>query len=446
MIFLNRNKSELDKITAEQILPYRNIVPFIDLVPTFVLFIARLHEQVKINQPSHLLFLSREGKILKQFFDIYAEINESNLEVKTHYFQVSRRSTWLMSLPGIEREFFSEYFKQYFKSSLTDFIKSLTLDHYSHEFASYLNIGEEDLTVTYPNLYNENAFNDLIESPIFREVFFREQEKCSNNFGHYLNSVVGQVIPKTLSVVDVGWKGSIQDNIFKWLNRIGQPRVINGYYLGLNHYGFQHPDNNKKSLVFSCLGGKKTQGFEIFNECKALYEIFLPAGHGAALAYNVDVNKNEVNIMYDNYSDAKIIEQKILPHSYNFTELFENLIKLFKSVTYTDQELYRLSIFHHKRVVFNPLNFEMQWLDSVHHSENFGVFGYSLLNQQKNLHNIWQRIIFTFNFVRLKSNRQLGYWPFLTLYNKAFYGLHIIYKWFRLFQAKLPRHDQWLSK
>ena len=381
MLNWNRPKSAIEIITANELLPYRHVVPFIDIVPTFILFIKRLHDQVATAKPKHLLFLSREGKILKQLFDIYAEVNNSNIDVKTHYFQVSRRSTWLLSLPSCERDVFAEYFKQYFQSSLNDFVKSLTLDKYSAHFMQELSINQEEFRWVYDNLFEQRTFSNLLELPIFQDKFYHEQNLRRQNFAKYLESALGEATPQQLYVADVGWKGSIQDNIFRYLKQIDQNSRVKGYYLGLSFPGFVHAQNQKQSLVFSCLGARKTTGFELFNECKALFEIYLPAGHGAALAYELNEETKSINVIYDDYPDAQMIEQYILPFTYHFIELFENLLKKFKNYKITESDLYQLAYRNHKRVVFNPLKFECEWMDKVYHSENFGVFQMSLLSK-----------------------------------------------------------------
>ncbi len=84
-----------------------------------------------------------------------------------------------------------------------------------------------------------------------------------------------------MSIVDVGWKGSIQDNLFYILD---QEVAVAGYYVGSLIATERRKNNRKQGLLFDDTP-RLSPYFHVYNNNRSLYEMMLGASHGSADGY-----------------------------------------------------------------------------------------------------------------------------------------------------------------
>lgn len=414
----------------------RPVTPFADMAFSLYLFIARLYDTARQDGARDLLFFAREGWLLKEMFDYYQGTQNKGGGIRTHYIKVSRRSTFLLSLCELKEENFSVLFRQYRRISILDFLKSLDLDDYAEPFASDLDISIDEFGVVREDLPTDEYFKELLKLNAFQEIYENQRTARSNAFDAYIKtSLSAEVLPEELYVVDVGWKGSIQDNIYHWFAKIrGAAVQINGYYVGLVAPGAANKSNRKLGLLFSNVD-TITEGFYTFNENRSLFELLLHANHGSAFRYVLD-DLNKPVVIDDVFHEKEMIDENISGVSRAIIDLFQEIAATIACVPISEQVLLKITIERHRRMVFAPMERELNWFRSVSHVENFGVFETSWFRGQSAPPNFLARIMFTWQLFKRRRPAALGFWPWLTIQNLALPGLSRLYGFIRAWQDR----------
>jgi predicted HAD superfamily hydrolase len=427
----NKGSSFLNKLSFNK----NQEESFNDLAFGLYLFIERLYKTSLEKGVQDLFFFSREGQPLKEMFDFYQASRGVSPRIRSHYFRVSRRSTFLMSLGKLSEETFEVLFRQYRHISIVDFLKSLDLDDHISDFAEELELELNDFTIAREDLPSDGLFQSLIQSSLFSRIYESERLARSFAFEKYLKSFFEKnFLPDVLYVVDVGWKGSIQDNLFNWMQNSQEDKVqIEGFYLGLIAKGGMRPGNNKSGLLFSNIEGT-TRGFHIFNENRSLFEIILHADHGSAKRYVLESN-GAPKVIEDEYVESKMIYSKINPTLNSVISLFRKIVTVNFMSPLSEPNLFSLVKKKHARMVFKPFNFEINWMDTVTHLENFGVFEESSFAQSVYDLSFSGRAKFSLNLIVRRRPSELGFWPWKSIKNRAIPGLSQVYAFVRIIQS-----------
>lgn len=407
--------------------------PFSDLSLTLYLFTRRLYDVARKDGVSDLFFFAREGFLLKQMFDV-VQANSGTGRIRSHYLKVSRRSTFLLSLQSLEHEQFEVLFRQYRRISIAEFLKSLALEEYLPTFATQLGVELSRLDERSEDLPHDSLFKSLLKLHSFAQVYETERLARSKAFENYVGSFCGGTIPERLSVVDVGWKGSIQDNVFGWLRNLrGDAARVKGYYVGLVATGNAGPKNEKAGLLFES-SGQRTAGYYVFNENRSLFEVLLHANHGSAQRY-IQANPKDVIVVEDAFEEGPMIEAIVKPVADCVMAAFLRIAEALSGQDVTERELLAFAVKRHSRMVFQPSASEVEWLRSLSHVENFGVFEASTFDNRRTSPSFAARLRFSIDVFR-QGRRDLGFWPWLTIEERALPGMASVYRMIRMQQNR----------
>lgn len=411
-------------------------IPFLDTSYSLYLFIDRLYKAAIKDGVVDLCFFAREGQPLKQMFDSYQACQDNSEAIRTHYLKVSRRSTFLMSLGPLGEESFSVLFRQYRSISISDFLKSLDLNEYAKPLACALGVDEAAFAIISDDLPTAPLFLKLCQHELFFQIYEGQRVARSIAFESYLKGLLGtNDLSHELHVVDVGWKGSIQDNLYHWLRGVhGDGAKIQGYYLGLVATGSISFQNCKKGLLFSNVDGI-TPGFHIFNENRSLFEIILHADHGSACRYVLDA-QGRSSVVEDEFHEGEMITEKVHVISQPIMDLFQKIVVATVRESPTERKLLETTLKRHYRMVYHPTKAEIEWVSSVSHVENFGVFEESKFGDFEIPPSLWSKIRFTWRLVRRSRPSELGNWPWLTIRKRALPGLSFFYSLIRRWQSR----------
>lgn len=242
---------------------------------SFYLFIDLLYQQCIKDGVKKVYFFSREGEFLKRLFDTYNKNKERKIE--SEYLYVSRNSTFLPSLGNIDKEDFGILFRQYRKMSARQFMDVLGFTEKQIE-----EIKIQGLDDVYEDFSESGIFIQLKKDDQFIKFYDSHRKESKDSIIGYLNSVgVGQ--DKTY-IVDIGWKGSIQDNLHKIL----KSKYMKGYYLGINNIGDYSSTNEKMGILFDEITHKNLTSSKIFMYENLRYEAICVASHGKTIGYSAN--------------------------------------------------------------------------------------------------------------------------------------------------------------
>lgn len=267
------NEKQLSKKMKSILFPANLNAPFNGYLGTIFLFIETLYSDLVRDEVQEVLFCSREGQLLKKLFDLYQE--KKTKKIRTHYFLVSRKSTLVAALDDIDRENFTGVFKQNDSIVLTDFLSSISFNAEEQEtICKRLNLRND--SIVKPSQYN-SCLSILKKDEFFRQNYDRKRFGQQQLFKKYINTMIKDAPINKLTVVDIGWKGSIQNNI---VEALGNTVEVKGYYFGL----LINDNALKTGLVFSG-SDNKSKFHGIFSKDYMMYERIFVANHGPVNGY-----------------------------------------------------------------------------------------------------------------------------------------------------------------
>lgn len=403
---------------------------FQPMAASLLLFIERLFRELRARRRRHVFFLAREGQLLERMFNMYQDALgiAGDDRIATHYLIASRRSTYVASLQPLPQERFDRYFAQYAAVSLADFLSSLQIQRLDIEDICTQIGADPDYRETALSL--SDVYASLRENSRFQEVYEQiraTQKACLNG---YVKQFDVDFRFEPLSLVDVGWKGSIQDNL---RGALPSEIDIEGFYLGLVAQGASSA--RKSGLLFSNIDGL-TPFFPIFAENRSLFEVLLPANHGSALRYARDAN-GTFRVETEKFEDELVfVRTTVMPVAQKIMSAFADLCKLHVMHLLPERTMMEIVAGWHSELVFRRRDDRMQWLSQVHHRENFGIFANSHFCVSAPIQ-MRERIKF---IQRLTSDPrkviQGSFWPYYTIYRYAGAPLAWVYKQYRKVQSR----------
>jgi len=337
------------------------------------LFTRRLYWALATKKAKNVYFFAREGEFLQKAFDSYqASLPEGFSRITSHYMYVSRRATYLPSLGPIGNSTFNKLLYQYGSCSLSAFLKSINLDDYLAGLKQRFPL--VDFEEQHLNIAALPAFTALMEDTEFRAIYDRERNEQNINLNGYCDLLIAEKRDEPIHVVDVGWKGSIQDNLVK----VTQRNII-GYYFGILDGAECQRNNVKEGLLFDHQWGQLT-GDSMFNEFRAGFEVFMGASHGSLKKYGDGV---ENFVFDDNDAELAFFHDQIAPFQERALHQFSSFTKIERMHSVSDHEIGKAVKKAYFRGVMLPSKHEREKFASIKHYENFGVFNFSAFAQNK---------------------------------------------------------------
>ncbi len=383
---------------------------FRNLTFSLYAFTQLLHEQLVRDHCKNVFFLSREGEFLRKIFDLYQEKNHfvGAERINTHYLIVSRKATFIPSLKPLEEEDFFVLFRQYRAISLFDFLSSLNFENkLITEIADTLQVDQMERQSDLPT---SELFAKLKALPMFYEEYERVRTTQCRNFKRYLKQFGVDYENEGLHIVDVGWKGSIQDNLYQIFNG---SIFVKGYYLGLVATGNLSNRNQKIGVLFQDCNNRVSSNFPIFNANRAIFEMVLAATHGSANGYFEENGTVKAATYYDP-EEEKLYHTVIKDILEQIFVTFQKLTMLFafSDIEYADYMVIITKI--HAQMILYPTKTEINFFRNMYHYENFGVFEYTKFSKKKT--NPLRSMKNLIRFVKSPGSiLETGFWAPLTL-------------------------------
>lgn len=408
---------------------------FPELALTLYTFTERLYVRLLGSGIRDVFFMAREGQFLKLLFDRYQNRRAptSDLQIRSHYLEVSRRSTFLPSLGPIETETFDILFRQYRRISAEEFLLNLGLEALLPELQRELS--GRVLHERIDEFPGSDTFRDIMASRTFRAAYESARKAGRQAMLAYLDAFPRLAPEHTLSIVDVGWKGTIQDNIRRMLlseeSESGRLAAdVNGFYLGLVSGGEAREGNSKLGLIFSGVA-RRTPHFTVFNENRALFEVMLAADHGSTAGYRLKADGTAEAVLSE-FSEHALFRMKVQPEQVRLLAAFDRLDELLFHRYCSEAWLLDVTARHHARMVFEPTRAEIAWFTGVYHVENFGVFERSEFDHRVS-GSLWMtRARFALALLRRRGQMDLGFWPWLSCRQRGGRMIARAYRMYRL--------------
>lgn len=401
-----------------------------DLSFSLYFFTQKLFDRLRKEHIKNVFFLSREGEFLLRLFQHYQDcrVHEDKDKIRLHYLMVSRKSTFIASLRALDEEKFEMIFRQYIHISVFDFLSSL-----GFELEEQIKIGKQlgvDIYEKQEDLPHSPVYEKLKGNALFRKLYEEKRSVQKRNFGKYLDSFGVDFQKEPLALVDVGWKGTIQDNIFYYF---GGDIVIKGYYLGLAAAGKLQEKNKKYGLLFSCTG-HKSKYFAVYNENKSIFEVMLGASHGSADRYEDPDGKIVVRTS-EKQEERDLYVNVIKPAQNKMESIFCSIDKELVNSAYPAEQTEDFFAYVHANLVYKPTKKQIDFFYQIYHFENFGIFAFSrfkskdrftCLDRIRGIRGIFDRSLFLTGFWGVASLKNAGLSVLIKPYGIYMYQKHYL--------------------
>jgi O-antigen biosynthesis protein len=192
-----------------------------------------------IRKAREVVFFAREGILFKQIYDVIAAQNPFDTPPPpSRLLFVSRRATFAASLRSYDNEEFMRLWSMYSRQSPSAFANSLNLDPLKASAAARRVGISPDEAVSAP--WSNADFQAFLTDPAFKRYAVKELARQRDLLHRYLRQEIN-FDQDELLIVDIGWRGTIQDNIaHAW------DKPVRGHYLALFRYLNQQVDGSSK--------------------------------------------------------------------------------------------------------------------------------------------------------------------------------------------------------
>lgn len=312
--------------------------------PVIAKFIRYISQNTKKNDI--LLFLSREGYYLKKLYEYYNQ-NKHNNELI--YFLTSRKSTILPSIND-ENDFESILNNEYNGNIKQYFEKNLEIDY-----------KEEDFEITLPN-DKEKVLESMKK---YKKEILKNSAIQRENYLKYINETIPDIKNKSITLIDLGYSGTIQYNLSKILNK-----NLKGLYL-TNSSNVKKYKENQLNFLFDI----NEFDYSFIYHYSLLLEYFLTAPFGQLQKFELknkkitpiynketldDDRKKTINEIY-----AKVTEY--IDDILNIEEIYK--VNISKKIIYT---VYKTLI--ESNVIDKNVKDRFNYLDEFGREETKNIF------------------------------------------------------------------------
>ena len=345
-----KNTSNIEKILECENKELFYKIGYSTMGPILLEFINWLYCELKNKKIKKAFFLAREGKIFKDVFDLlYGD------KIDTKYLCISRKAITISNYNNINVKNLNDitdYFTIKKDSTVSDVYNYLELN----------NCNGEHISKTYiHDLSKNHDFYEKINSDI--------NEKSKLELEKTLKYFIQENVEGKFAVVDIGWNGTMQNNLEIFLNNNGIINNMHGFYFTLfkelkNGSSFIEKNDEVYSAIynnpilleniFQCVDGSTAGYYEENNIIKPKKKKIEFDDYSIKAINNIDSGVMDFIKCWNEYGfllDPKIVRKESLEGLNKFIcrPTLDN-IKAFEKFKYSDiKESYIISNYNSVR-------------------------------------------------------------------------------------------------
>ncbi len=332
--------------------------------PLLVGFTEWLIEQARAHELEALYFLAREGLVMQRVYQAVAQ--QSGLE--THYLLASRRAMGLAAIDKVEKESLAFLTGGGPGLGVAHYLERIGLDWQQHGDAIRA-VGFDS-----PNhkMANGRDYANLeklfvaLEQPICARA--REERAVLLEYLRRCGLCGG----RRVGMVDVGWRGSIQQAVVRLLGPTGDAPQIRGLYLGtVSHPTVVQPNLCHEAYLFRL--GHPRHYCELIMVSVALVEFMCSAAEGSIIRIERDAEGEFVPLRQDDGRDDYRNDslRKLQEGAMQFVDDYVALKRRFPEMRVSRET----AVAQLRRVLRHPTALEARRLGDIPHAVSFAEFG-----------------------------------------------------------------------
>ncbi len=251
----------------------------------YSVYIHQVIERAAQTGIEHLIFIAREGYLFKQIYEVLkAELPASpGAEVTTSYAYLSRMSTFLASTPRLTTREIELITYKFDQKGLWSALKYVGLPVAEFQpLAEAYGIEIKQPLVAYWNDQQLIAF--LNDRRVQEKVRFYHQRAYDNLYA-YLDQCQFWGQHRKVALIDVGWDGTIQDNLVRAFGHLPEFPLLHGLYFGRRNMKqvLRYSSSFSNGLIFD--QRNYDINAESIQSCATLFEKGAGAPHASTVAH-----------------------------------------------------------------------------------------------------------------------------------------------------------------
>jgi hypothetical protein len=255
----------------------------LQLAPGLVAFVMDTVERARSLGIRRIFFLAREGLTFLRIFGALKRAGALGPEPvpEARYLCLSRASTILPAMQSLGWDDLGRFWRHYPRQSLRRLLKNLSLP--PEEFLPLASaVGFRDFDRPIEDPHADAEFSAFLSSREVHAAFARRRDAARDLLRDYLmwRGLWGE---SRVGLLDIGWKGSMQDNLQRaFRGQDGFP-VLDAFYLGLADPGEVSASSMKHGFLADGRRGDVEEA-DFFRNT-AIYEMVTQANHGSTIGY-----------------------------------------------------------------------------------------------------------------------------------------------------------------
>ncbi|NAZ46764.1 hypothetical protein GL178_10980 [Vibrio toranzoniae] len=386
------SRESLLKDLVSQASPEDSLVE--SLTPLMVGFLLNIAEQALENDVDFIGFCTREGEFFynswKRLFPTGFLFGKKLPIIEV--IEVSRMATFAPTITKATTEQMQRMWSLFKTQSVNAMLSSLNIQVklVEHILEKY----QIDARFEYNDMQNNKFISELFEDREFCEIIESHCSKQRILIKNYLGSKFGN--SKRVAIVDIGWRGTIQDNICRLFSDVD----FFGFYLGLHKFiNEQEPNSKKNGYCFDL--NIDNSDLKLLEDA-SIYEMLFNSPNGSVIGYkeiggvinSEKIVSNDENETYFNYSLN--LQNGIIEH----LDFWSNNIEKY---VLDARELRPVARNTLENITRNPEESLIIARSNLHHNEMFGLGEFSSYRQVPTYYTIFTSLLIKKNRKKLIS-------------------------------------------
>ncbi|EDZ67550.1 HAD family hydrolase [Nitrosococcus oceani] len=332
-------------------------------------FTAWIMERAVVDQVKELYFFTREGEF---FIEIYRRLVKWDWlgfsPPSASVLPVSRLATFAASLKNLSTAELMRLWNQYSTQSLGALLKSLGLEPV--EFTERAARHGLELTRPIPYPWQDTRIQAFLDDPKVSAEIEAHLKAKQGQLSTYLESMGLENVAGSVGIVDIGWRGTIQDNLAHLLPSV----ALHGYYLGLNRFLNIQPENIRKEAFGPNLNKDEGRGFLL--DFVAPLEMLCNSPSGSVIGYEEGEHSIRV-CRHTDEEENRIYDAYVRHFQAGVLDAVPFWVDFLRTHAYPSSELQPLAMDIWSDIIQHPPPFLAQAYFQLNHNETFGMGGFS---------------------------------------------------------------------
>lgn len=336
--------------------------------PLFVGFALDVMERAVAEDVRQILFFTREGEF---FLAVHRELAQREVlgfpTPPADLLEVSRIATFAGSLRNFSVDEFMRIWNQYSIQSLDAFLVTLGAEPASFAAAARRHDIDPAEAIRFP--WQDPRFLKFLDDQDVRRLLTEHLAARKRELLAYLETKGLTDRPQSVAVVDIGWRGTIHDNLAYTLPSVRW----HGHYLALNRFLNAQPDNAPKAAFGPNLN--LTSEWARLLDFVAPMEMLCNSASGSVTGYRIadqvsaerriEADENAIFTDYTRHFQDGVLS--VLPYWADFV----------RTHAYSAAELKPLALDLWSDIIERPPAFLAEAYFRLSHNETFGVGGFA---------------------------------------------------------------------